>query len=144
MGAAYFIPRDWFLRLNPLAHIRQWGSDEMFLSVKCWLAGGDVRLMRNVQIGHKFTLPTERQPFSVGLGMTVWNKLLAIHTLLPPKLAETLTERLKRTVPPNDWFHALEFFKANYAIVAIEQASNRNLFVHDFHWLAERFALPLP
>jgi len=144
MGACYFLPRAWFLKLDPLANLHSWGSDELFLSVKSWLAGGDCRLMNNVRICHKFTLPKERQPFSVPPGATVFNKLLGIYSLTPPPLAQMLAERFKGTVDAREWQAGYEMFRNDYSAVAVELARNKGLFVHDFGWLAAKFGLTLP
>lgn len=145
MGACYFITRDWFLYLNPLAHLRSWGEDETMLSLKCWLAGGDVRFFGDVQIGHKFLTNGERQRFSVPVGYTVYNKLFAIRTLLAPPLAKRLEELYKPTVPPRDRISAEMILRDNAASIALEYSRNHQvLFKHSFEWFVERFGLSLP
>lgn len=145
MGAAYVCPRDWFLTLNPLAHLREWGSDELFISLKSWLAGGDCRYMWAVRIGHKFLLKGERQRFNVRVGHTVYNRLFGIYTLVSdPVLQDKLVTLLKTAVPVADWVAGWTLIRDNWGLVAVEQARNAALFKHDFRWFAAKFALPLP
>lgn len=144
MGAAYFISRDWFLTLGATRFLRTWGCDEQFLSVKSWLAGGEVRLIKNVQIGHRFLSGDERQPYSVKAGHPTYNKLLAIYTLFPLHLQGKMVDLLKANTGIVDWRVANDMIKADWHLVAQEAAYNQRLFLHDIVWLAERFGLKLP
>lgn len=144
MGASYIMEREWFLKLNPLAHLRQWGCDEQMLSIKSWLAGGDCRFMANVKIGHRFSKKGDKQPFLVDPGVTLYNKLFAILTLTPPALQDKLIDALKRTSHGAEFDIAQRMIKENAGIVACERARNRSLFVRDFYWLSQKFGLSLP
>lgn len=144
MGACYAMSRGWFLQIDPLRNLRSWGVDEVMLSVKTWLAGGECRYLEGMKIGHKFLLKHERQPFNVPSGDTTWNKLFAIHTLCPTHLANRLSDELRKTVHPQEWTLATSMLKRDWFLVAQEQARNRRLFVHDLSWLAQKFNLPLP
>lgn len=145
MGAGYVMPREWFLKLNPLAHLRSWGTDELMLSLKCWLAGGDCRYMRDVRIGHKFLLNGEHQRFSVPLGHTVYNRLFAIYTLVSDAALQLkLVQLLQGATPVKDWVAGWIMIRDNWGLVATEQARNTVLFKHDFRWFAGKFNLPLP
>lgn len=144
MGANYFMPRDWFLKLNPLQHLRSWGGDEVMLAVKSWLAGGDCRYMKNVRIGHKFWTKTNKLPYRIPIVDLIWNQLFAIHTLTDPRLATALIDRLVKTQLPNDWGLALRALRENWREVAQEQAANAALFKHDFRWYAAKFGLAMP
>jgi len=144
MGANYTIRRDYFLKLNPLAHLRLWACDETMLSLKVWLSGGDVRYVESVKIGHKFYLPGERQRFNIPPGVITYNKLFALHTLTKGMVTMRLCDLLKGTVPPAEWQAAQTLLRDNWHVVAVEQAFNANLFKHDFHWFCEKFRLQFP
>lgn len=148
MGACYFMPRAWYLKIDPLRHLRYWGADETMIGLKTWFAGGDVRLMKNVAIGHKFWSPTAkpkiRKFFEVPAGYVLWNKLFAIHTLMPPKLAETLEYHLKNHEDGHAVSEAMKLLKTDWSIVATEQANNHRLFTRNVEWLANKFGLKLP
>ena len=95
MGACYFIARDFYLRLNPLQFFRGWGGDEASLSLKCWLAGGDMRLLKNVRIGHKFR-SIKRVPFPVRSDEVLYNKLFTLHTCLPQDVVDRFLKKFQR------------------------------------------------
>lgn len=147
MGACYFWPREWFLKLAPLRYIKLWGQDEPLMAIKSWLAGGDVRLMKQVEIGHVFwtaAKPVIKKQFTVPPGYTNWNKLFAIHTLCPPDVAETLTSKLVEHEPNGDMVSAIAMLRDDWRTVATEQAFNRTIFKHDIRWFASKFGLTLP
>lgn len=142
MGAAYFINRAWFHELGGLCYLRSWGCDEQILSLKAWMSGGDVRLMHDVRIGHKFLLAKERQGFRPPPGHVLWNKMFAISTLLPPNHAQTLLERLAASVPRDEQLDlkvATEMFKADCHTIAVERARNNALFTKSLSWYLKEF-----
>lgn len=141
MGAAYAMHRDWFLHIDPLRNLRSWGEDEVMLSVKSWLAGGDVKLNTQLRVGHKFRLPTMRVPFSIPAEDKMFNKLFAIHTLLKPDLIAKLTQHLRKS---GDYQRGMRLLEANWNVVAIERERNQDIFTRDFDWLVEQFRLSIP
>lgn len=145
MGACYFVSRNWFLHLSPTRYLRTWGGDEQMLSLKSWLAGGSVRLAKNVRIAHKFLIEgKEKQPWAAPVGHVTWSKLFAINTLLPEDMAAKLTEKLLAQTNPLDADWARRALKADWFLVATERALNRTLFTRDIEWFAKKFNIPLP
>lgn len=147
LGACYFIPRDWFLKISPLRYLKHWGLDEPLISIKTWLAGGCVRMMKEVEIGHVFwndQKPVIKKQFSVPAGYVNFNKLFAIYTLCDAPLAEVLHRKLKEVEDSRDMAIAELMLREDWRIVATEQADNFNLFAHGIRGLAEKFNLALP
>lgn len=144
MGACYFIPRSLFLGLSPLRFLKSWGMDEAMLSLKVWLAGGGVRHLRTVRIGHKWRSNGERQPYAVKQGHPYYNKLFAIHTLCGKDLAQVFIEKMREHYPPPEMVKAEAMIEDNWSLVETERADNLQVFQHDLHWLAGRFGLTLP
>jgi len=147
MGAAYFISRDWFFRLGATRFLRTWGCDEQMLSIKSWLAGGEVRMLKSVRIGHKFLLPDERQGFAPPMGHVLWNKIFAINTLLPEAMAERMMTLLQSNTPAKeqrDILAALDLMRRDWHLIAQERACNATIFKHDIRWYADKFGIPLP
>lgn len=141
LGACYAMHRDWFLKIAPLHNLRSYGEDELMLSVKSWLAGGSVRLHKGVRIGHRFRLDKEKSPFLVPREDLLFNKLFAIYTLLPPKLADVLVAALRK----NSGFGlSRRNADANWSVIEVERAYNRTIFTRDFLWLADKFKLNIP
>lgn len=141
LGACYFMRRDWFLQLNALPYLRTIGQDEVQLSVKSWLAGGDVRFIETAKIGHRFLSKGERQPFSVPPGHTTWNKMLSVLTLCDSQTSDRLFKGLKETVVSVEWDAAMPMLRRDWQFIAAEQALNKSLFQRNLKWLADRFGL---
>lgn len=140
MGAAYFMPRDWFLKLDALRHLRSWGSDEVALSVKSWLCGGECRLMRDVIIGHIYQAQG-KQSFNVPYGHTLFNKMFLMHTLLPDALRDDLLSKMCLTFGGGEFFTAKKMIEEFWPLIEVERARNQAMFVRDFNWLRAKFGL---
>lgn len=80
MGACYFIARDFFFHVGGLKLLRQWGSDETFLSLKVWLAGGEIRIMKSVRIAHKFR---EASPYKSEVAALHYNHMAVVQVVIP-------------------------------------------------------------
>jgi glycosyltransferase involved in cell wall biosynthesis len=144
MGACYVMQRDFFHYLSPLRHLRYWGGDEQLLSIKTWLAGGSIKMLPEVVIGHRFWGENERQGFTVPKGYPLYNKAFCCHTLLPPELAETLVARMGHIYDRTEYTRALDLVKENWYLIEYERRRNASIFTRDFNWYAERFGIPLP
>lgn len=147
MGAGYFVSRAWYYRLGSLRFLRSWGGDEIMLSMKTWLAGGSVRMARNVRIGHRFGVKGEPKWFNNPPGHVLWNKVLAAWTLFPPDRAAFLEERLLKTGPKaeaRDREACKALIRNDWHIIAQERERNLSIFVRDAQWLADKFDLRLP
>lgn len=144
MGGAYFISKEWFLKLDALSHLRSWGSDEVMLSIRSWLHGGDVRFMKNVRIGHRFLLPKEKQPYSVIAWHPIYNKLFAVHTLCDACSIDFLAEKVRNTTNATDYNWAKSHIKEDWHIVHLDRMRSQANWKHDFRWFCQKFALALP
>ena len=125
MGACYFISKDWFLKMNATRFLRSWGCDEQLLSLKSWLMGGDVRMLKDVRIGHKFLLPNERQGFRPPLGHVIWNKIFSIWTICPADIATKFTELLLQN-HDRDVEAAQRMMRSDWHIIAQERKANQS------------------
>lgn len=144
MGACYLINREWFLRLSATRFLYPWGCDEQNLSIATWLAGGTVRLAKNIEVGHKFLLPNEKQSFGVPPGSVVFNKLASMASLLPPPVAAKLIPLLLDSTEQRDREVAKRMFKDLYFLVATQKAHFQSIFVREFSWYCEKFHIPVP
>lgn len=143
MGACYFIRKDWFLHLGALRFLKSWGSDEVILSLKCWLAGGTVKLMKSVGIGHRFLLPKERQPYTVRQGHTTFNKLFILYTIFAPYgYGWQLLDALGHL--GQEFIEGRKLLNENWHLVAQEAAYNRTIFRRDLKWFLDKFNIGLP
>lgn len=140
MGACYFINRDWFLQLDALRHLRIWGGDEQELSLKAWLSGGEIRLLKSVRIGHKFREGKVTSSFVMPWHV-LYNKLFVAHTCLPTDDAIRLQMKMQREM---QFGIALKAIHSDWHLVETARAYNSRIFTRSFSWILERFNLPFP
>lgn len=149
MGACYFINRDWFLELDCLRHFRLWGGDEQELSLKAWLAGGSIRLLKHVRLGHKFRTGGVGPSFKMAWH-DLYNKLFVIHTCFPADLARILQAKLggqrgvEKYGSASQFAIALKHLREDWHLVETARTRNLSLFTRDVRWLAQKFDLSLP
>lgn len=140
MGACYYIQKEWFLHLNALRHLRLWGGDEQELSLKAWLSGGEIRLLKHSRIGHKFRegpMPgTFVMPWHV-----LYNKLFVAHTCLPVEKAMWLQMKMQRE---RQFGLALKALHDDWRLVETCRAYNRSIFKQSFQWFLSKFSLAFP
>lgn len=140
MGAGYFIYRDWFIYLNALRHLRLWGGDEQELSLKAWLSGGEIRMLKAVRIGHKFRDGKVPSSFVMPHHI-IYNKLFIIHTCIPPDLAMRMQMKMQREL---QYGIALKALHADWHLILTARAYNEQIFESNFQSLLTRFNLHFP
>lgn len=141
MGACYFMPRDWYLKLSPHKHLVKWGVEEEALSLKTWLAGGEIRMMKTVQIAHKFRLKGTKLPFSLKVDQIIYNQLFVAYTCLPEPYADALMKKFPREM---NFSLAYQKLRENWGLMLCERAYNQRIFTRSFDWLLDHFGLTCP
>ena len=142
MGATYFVPKKLFFDLGGLQHLRKWGSDEPYLSLKIWLSGHEIRMARNVRIGHKFRLnaPYETLPWEI-----TWNKLWVLMTVLGEEPAtDVMLEHIRSVTPKPIWTRIVEETVQQMPLIVETRKKYRGLFKHDLRWFCDKFKIPYP
>jgi len=139
MGANYVMPRKRFLELGGMNHFRVWGVEEQLMSLKFWLSGSDVRLMKNFVTWHRFR-DGEKLPFHNSLWTLIYNKLFLIETMFPRSIADRMIAALPRCFDTNQ---AVEKLREDWRLVELERERNKSLFVNDIEWLLKKFEIPL-
>lgn len=139
MGACYFFKRDFFLSIGGLKWNRQWGSEEPNLSLKTYLAGGSVRIMKGVRVGHKFH--TGNLPYKLFEYWKVYNKIRSIQTIFNECEAAKCLEHF---VGARDLRLAMiELEKDRQSIVA-DRVALQGMLVHDLEWFCKKFGIHHP
>jgi glycosyltransferase involved in cell wall biosynthesis len=87
MGANYFFKKAWYQKLHGFKGLKTWGNSEPFLSLKSWLAGGDIKIINHIEIGHLYR---RKNPNPVPTGHIVYNKAVTAKILFSPELADEL------------------------------------------------------
>lgn len=140
MGAIYFISRAWFLKLDPLRFLRSWGGDEASMSLTCWLAGGDIRMLKAVKIGHKFR-NQKRAPFRLRTEEIIANKLFTIFTCLPNDVIERMLLKFQRG---GHFKHAMKMLFDDWHLVEAQRAYNQTIFTRTFPDFCNHFGFAMP
>lgn len=142
MGACYLVPRRAYLQFGGgLQYLRGWGLEEMTLSLKAWLFGHDVRLMKNVRLWHRFRLPREGLPYTLYVWQVTYNRLFLIYTLLPDEVGG----RIIHGFPKDQAFHlAMTEIKKDWNIIVSEREYNRLTMKRSFDWLLRKFYITIP
>ncbi|UCH92605.1 MAG: glycosyltransferase [Candidatus Aminicenantes bacterium] len=92
MGANYFFKKAWYQKLHGFRGLKTWGNSEPFLSLKSWLAGGDVRIIKDIEIGHLYR---KKNPNPVLREHIIYNKAVTAKILFTPDLAGELINFLE-------------------------------------------------
>lgn len=80
LGATTATTQTWWKYIHGLRGLNSWGSADAFLSLKTWMAGGQCRIMTDVEIGNVFR---KKQHYPYNGIDTVYNKMYIIYVLFP-------------------------------------------------------------
>ncbi|NIM17119.1 MAG: glycosyltransferase [Candidatus Aminicenantes bacterium] len=116
MGSNYFFKKAWYQKLHGFKGLKTWGNSEPFLSLKSWLAGGDVKIIKDIEIGHLYR---NKNPNAVPSEHIIYNKAVTAKILFTPEFAEELIHFLDDN-PKVD--KAKELLKANAEEIEAERS----------------------
>ena len=91
MGSNYFLKKSWYQKLHGFRGLKTWGNSEPFLSLKSWLAGGDIKILKDIEIGHLYR---KKNPNPVPSAHIIYNKAVTAKILFTPEFAEELIDFL--------------------------------------------------
>lgn len=135
MGACYFFHKSWFMKIGGTKSLKMWGSDEPLLSAKTYLAGGCIKMMKDVKIGHKFR---DNASYSTNVSYLTYNKLRSIKMLFSNELYEKLASKVQ---DDGDKQAALQMMEQDKEEIEAERQYYKTIFVKDETWLCEKFNL---
>ena len=138
MGACYFFHRSWFHYIGGTKSLKMWGSDEPLLSIKTLLAGGSIRLIKSVKIGHKFR---DAASYSTGVYYLLYNKLRSIKMVLSNETYERLKDKIPNT---GDKEKALAMIVMDEKEIKEESSYYKRIFTRDEKWLCETHKICVP
>jgi glycosyltransferase involved in cell wall biosynthesis len=138
LGANYAVKAEWFGRIGGMEGLQQWGGEEAFLSLKSWRAGGACKLLKNVEIGHRFR---KNATYVTPIYHMYYNKMLICRTIFPPEWAA----RLENCLPKNYEYKTAEYFLAvDEARISEMRSRYAGLFVRSMEEICERLHIPAP
>jgi len=138
MGACYFVPRGTYLKVGGLGMLRQWGSDEPYLSTKLWLAGCPIKLAKDVRIGHMFR---KAAPYKTLTWSLIYNKLRAFMELFDHETYQFIRSQFPQSPP---LMQAVRQLMADESQISLARKRYGGIFKEDIRWLCERFDIHHP
>ena len=138
LGANYFFSKKWFNYIGGLRGLRDWGTSEPFLSTKSYMAGGDCKLTKEINVGHMFR---SNAPYTTEISSLVYNKLFMCKTLFP----DDLTNKLIKYLPNNNNFKkAMEMIEKNKDEIEGFKNYYQSIFTSSIYDYCNRFNINLP
>jgi hypothetical protein len=138
MGACYAMATDWFFHIGGLRMLRQWGGDEALISIKTWLAGGDVRMMKKLRVGHMFR---EKSHYTSQQWCLIYNAMVTALTCLPLDKAYRLN---RLHMGSTEVMLARQRVDEDSGIIWAERHHLQSIFTRTFDWYLEYFGLNFP
>jgi len=138
LGANYFFSKKWFDYIGGLKGLRDWGTSEPYLSLKSYMAGGNCKLTKDIEIGHLFR---SNAPYTTYVSSLVFNKIFMCKTIFP----DDLTEKLIGYLPQNSNFKkAVEMIEQNTDEIKEAREYYQSIFTSSIYDYCNHFGINLP
>lgn len=128
LGAGYAASCRYWQYLRGLEGLRQYGSDEAYISLKVWLEGGRCVLLKDVVIGHIYRTAF---PYTNNNAVCVYNCLFIASLLFPESLRE-YAFRVAVTINTTIYQEALQILDNNKGHVEELKTYYHSIFKRDF------------
>jgi len=138
LGANYFFNKQWFMRLHGLAHLKSWGTSEPFLSLKSYLAGGDCKINRGIEIAHHFR---SEATYSTLCKDLCYNKIYVLKTIFPKDMEDVLMKYIPKDRNYND---AMQMIEADKELIESERQYYQSIFKSTVPDYCKRFGIEIP
>ena len=115
LGAVYASSTEWWFKIGGLTGLIKYGLDEPLMSIKTWLAGGEVLLIKNWGVGHLYR---ERGNYSVPTVQVNHNQLYLIHLFSPDDKIPVYEENLRKRIGNSAFNSAKALLMQNYSKLA--------------------------
>lgn len=138
LGANYFFNKDWFLHIGGLKGLKSWGTSEPFLSIKSYLAGGDCKITKDIEIAHIFR---DNAPYTTSISFLVQNKIYVLKTIFPKELEEKLTKYLPKD---RNYGEAMKEIERNKAQTEWDRNYYQYIFKRDIYDYFKEFNIEIP
>lgn len=128
MGACYAIRKDFFLNIGGLRMLREFGGDEELLSIKTLMAGGEIRLLKALRVGHKFR-KVAKIPYRITVESCLYNTMMIANTCCPPEVAKDLIAKIG---PGRESMDAKEMVRVNRGEIEAEASRLSRVFTRSW------------
>lgn len=138
LGANYFFSKKWFDYINGWKGLKSWGSSEPFVSLKSYMAGGDCKITKSIEIGHLFR---SNAPYTTPISDLVYNKIFICKTILSAEAGRKLINCLPKDV---NFDNAMKQIEQNKKEIGKSKEYYQSIFKHSIYDYCERFNFYLP
>ena len=131
MGACYAMSTKWAKYIKSTKELLMWGSIEESLSLKTWLAGGKVKLLKTVGIGHVYKKPGYKK-YESKIDQLYYNKLLLLYTLFDDNMVYELFKHIKYD---DRYKNAIKILNENILELKKDREYYKSIFKKDINFL---------
>lgn len=134
MGANYASSVEWLKYIKGFKGLIQWGGSEQFISLKTWLAGGSVKVLTTVIIGHLYKVKL-KQKFSVTNIFTLYNSLLIAYVLFDDKITFAF---LDFCLKDSRYKNSIKLLNENILELDKDRKYYKSIFINDINFLKSK------
>lgn len=133
LGAVYAMSKDYWVRLGGLNGLIKYGLDEPLISLKVWLSGGKVLLIKNWGVGHLYR---GSSPYNVPLKHIDQNQIYIINLFSDTQEdIQRYEENLRKRIGDDRFKIAKETFQKNLPeFTKFKEYFNTCVKKHDLNW----------
>jgi hypothetical protein len=132
-GAFYGMSTEWYRHIKGYWGHRYWGTLEPYISLKSWFAGGDCKIVNDIEVAHIFKQKPSHVTYTQDL---LYNKIFISEVMFPRRIAKVFIDflgenqyiRMAKKMVLND----------NGKVNAVRDYHEK-IFTRDIHWFYERF-----
>ena len=133
LGAVYFMTKQRFDYLHGFKGLKMWGSSEVWISLKNFMAGGKNKIHTGIEVGHKYR---DNSPFATGISFLYYNKGYICKTILP----EEIGKRVMNCLPKNINLRSAErLLEDNKKEIENEKKYYQSIFNRTFFDFCDKF-----
>jgi len=134
MGANYASSVNWLKHIRGFKGLLFWGASEQFISMKTWLAGGSVKVLTTVLIGHLYRVKTS-QGFTTELLYVLYNFLLMAYVLFDDIVSYNL---LSYCLIDNRYKDSFKLLNENILELENDRKYYKSIFIKDVVYLESK------
>ncbi len=138
LGANYAVNVNWYKRIKGMSGLEKWGGEEVFMSLKTWLAGGKCKLIKDIEIGHMYR---SSAPYITQKHHLYYNKMWICFSLFDDSLTNLLLSKL----PINhEYYLARKNINKNWSILLETRKYYKSIFTKSLQEICLELNISLP
>lgn len=142
MGAVYASNKTFWEKIMGLNGLAKWGQDEPYMSIKAWLAGGSVLLIKDLGVGHLYR---NNANYFVPARLRLRNRIFLINFFSKDQHdIDNYLKKLKSTIKLEDYNDAIYEYNSNKEYLdLIKNNFWKNVAKYDLNWFITNINDPI-